>query len=144
MIISWFLLTTILARLIVSKKTKIASIIVGPLHLKYKALKIADLLTFYLHGNSRIIATSKFIESHYSDYIPQQDLYQIYAPIDLSLDRKKSEALEPLDLQCGKIKIGMMSYIYAPKMLDRRGVKNHEFFIDFCRELSLRDDRLSF
>ena len=144
MIISWFLITTILARLVVSRRTKITSIVVGPMHLKYIVLKIVDIATFYLHRNSRVIATSKFIESHYADYIPKQDLYQIYAPIDLSLDRLKSEECEPLDLQCGKIKIGMMSYVYAPKMFDRRGVKNHEFFIDFCRELSSRDDRFEF
>lgn len=145
MIISWFLITTLLARLIVSRKTKITSIIVGPLHLKFKALKMADLLTFYFHGNSRIIATSKFIEAHYSCFIPKRDLYQIYAPIDLSLDRKRTEAFEPIKLQCGKkTKIGMMSYIYAPKMFDRRGVKNHEFFIDFCQELSSRDSRFEF
>lgn len=144
MIISWFFLTTVLARLVVTRKTKITSIVVGPLHLRYKVLKIVDLMTFYFHGNSRIIATSKFIESHYLGYIPDKDLYQIYAPIDLSLDRRKTEACEPLVLQSEKIKIGMLSYIYAPKMLERRGIKNHEFFIDFCRELSARDDRFEF
>jgi glycosyltransferase involved in cell wall biosynthesis len=131
--------TTFVTRLALGKLHPIPRVfqVAGPLHLEYAPYAHADV---QLAGPRDFwIATCHWTEQAYLRLgIPPQRVFQTFAGLDPTRFRpQRSGRLRvELDLPSDAPLVGMVAYMYAPKLLlgQERGLKGHE---DFIAALSL-------